>query len=208
MNRLTFSLKRVFHRSIQLGRKMTRPYGLTPSRFDLMRAIECQRQKWIQHKDVHELLGVCGPTVTRMAGSLVEKGFLERRDDPEDARRTQYRLTRLGRTALGCAVTHIVKSGYILKVSRRAVSDYEDFFPATEKEARRRLDEMMALLETLQRNLGDASRFVHSDDGRRPPAIEQPIFQADHDEKGNWPGDDPPLYVWIAENLPLPAIAA
>jgi DNA-binding MarR family transcriptional regulator len=173
-----------------------------------MRAIECQRQAWVQHKDVRELLGVCSATVSRMAKALVKRGFLERREDPEDARRRQYRLTRLGRTALGCAVTHIVKSGYMLKVTRRALSDYEDFCPATEADACARVAELMSLLETLQRNFGDASRFVHSDDGRRPPAIEQPIFEPDHDEKGNWPGDDEPLYVWIAHNLPLPRVAA
>jgi DNA-binding MarR family transcriptional regulator len=196
-------LKRVFHRLGQLGVIMTRSYGLTPSRFDLMRAVECQRQKWVPHRDVRELLGVRGPTVSRMVTALERKGYLMRRRDPTDARRSQIGITPVGRRALGCAVAHIVKSGYMREVTGRALSDYEDFGRATKKETARCLEEMMTLLEALQCNLGDTSRFRHADDGTRPPAIEHPIFQPDHDEDGNWPGDDPPVYVWIAENLPL-----
>jgi DNA-binding MarR family transcriptional regulator len=197
-------LKRVFHRLGQLGVIMTRGYGLTPSRFDLMRAIECQRQKWVPHRDVRELLGVRGPTVSRMVTALVERGYLVRRRDPEDARRSQIGLTRLGRRALCCAFRHIVKSGYMREVTGRALSDYEDFGRADDAETARCVGQMMALLDSLRRNLGDTSRFEHADDGTRPLPIEHPIFEPDHDEKGNWPGDDPPLYVWIAANLPLP----
>ena len=76
MNRLSFKVKRVFHRFVQLGVMMTRAYGLTPARFDLMLALECQRQKWVPHKDLRELLGVRSPTVSRMVTALVRKGLL------------------------------------------------------------------------------------------------------------------------------------
>jgi hypothetical protein len=93
-------------------------------------------------------------------------------------------------------------------VTARAVSAAEDFTPALPEEADECLEKAMTLLEKLQSNLGDMSRFQHGDDGRRPPAIEHPIFEPDHDEWGNWPGEDPPVYFWIAENLPLPPVAA
>ena len=208
MNRFSFSVRRVFHRWAQLGIMMTRSYGLTPSRFDLMQAISCQRQTWLPQKDLRELLGVRGPTVSRMVTALVLRGFLERRRDPDDGRRRQLRITRLGRMSLGCAFTHLVKTGYMREVTAHAVSDQEDFTPVTESKATASLERAMALLEKLQSNLGDMSRFRHGDDGRRPDAIEHPIFIPDHDEEGNWPGDDAPLYVWVAENLPLPRVAA
>jgi DNA-binding MarR family transcriptional regulator len=206
VNRFSFYVRRVFHRLGQLGVKMTRGYGLTPSRFDLMRAIECQRQTWVPHRDVRELLGVRGPTVSRMVKALVERGYLVRRRDPEDARRSQIGLTRTGRRALCCAFRHIVKSGYMREVTGRALSDHEDFGRASNALTARCYADMMELLESLRRNLGDTSRFQQPDDGSRPLPIEHPIFEPDHDEQGNWPGDDPPLYDWIANNLPLPGM--
>jgi DNA-binding MarR family transcriptional regulator len=187
---------------------MTRSYGLTPSRYDLMLAIDCQRQKWVPQKDVRELMGVRGPTVSRMVTALVRRGYLVRRRDPDDGRRRQITITRFGRQALGCAFDHIVKSGYMREVTERAVSDAEDFSPASAERVSARVEQMMSLLGALQNNLGDTSRFQHDDAGGRPPAIEYPIPIPFHDENGNWPGDDAPLFVWIAENLPLPPIAA
>ena len=183
---------------------MTRPYGLTPSRFDLMHAIECQRQPWLPHQDLCEILGVTHPTVSKMVKALVRIGYLETREDPDDARKTQIRITKRGRKALRCAFTHIVKSGYMRRVTARAVSDHIDYSPATAKEAAACVKQVMAYLETLKRNLGDTSRFEHDEAGGRPPPILHPIFQSDRDEDGNWPGDDAGLYFWIGENLPIP----
>src|SRR4029079_126169 len=101
---------------------------------------------------------------------------LVRRRDPKDARRSQIGITPMGRRALGCAARHIVKSGYMRVVTGRALSDYEDFGRATKKETARCVKEMTTLLEALQCNLGDTSRFRHDDDGMRPPAIEHPIL--------------------------------
>jgi DNA-binding MarR family transcriptional regulator len=206
MDRFQFSVKRVFRRSVQLGEMMTSCYGLTPARFDLMRAIECQRRKWLPLSDVRALLGVSGPTVSRMVKALVKRGYLERRRDPEDGRRRQVHITDLGRRALGCAVQHIVKSGYMREVTGRVVSDYTDFGRATKAERALALEQMMALLHTAQANLGDTSRFEHDDRGHRPPPIDLTISNSDRDEQGNWPGDDPAVYAWIIENLPVPGI--
>jgi DNA-binding MarR family transcriptional regulator len=206
VNRFSFSIRRVFHRLGQLGVMMTRCYGLTPSRFDLMHAIECQRQAWVPHGDVCDLLGVRGTTVSRMVNALVKCGYLVRRRDPKDGRRRQIALTRIGRTALRCAFTHIVKSGYMREVTGRAVSDYEDFGRAKAEETAGCLAQMMELLESLRRNLGDTSRFDHGKDGVKPLPIAHPIFEPDQDAQGNWPGDDPALYAWIADHLPLPGI--
>jgi DNA-binding MarR family transcriptional regulator len=207
MNQFSFSIRRVFHRLGHLGRMMTRSYGLTPSRFDLMHAIECQRQAWLPHQDLCEILGVTHPTVSKMVKALMRRGFVEKRPDPEDGRKRQIKLTRLGRTVLCCAHKHIVRSGYMRHVTARAVSDDTDYTILPEAEAAKCVEQMMTLLEALKRNLGDTSRFLHDDAGGRPPAIEHPIFEPDRDEKGNWPGDDPGLYFWIGENLPLPKLA-
>ena len=204
MNRLSFKVKRVFHRFVQLGVMMTRAYGLTPARFDLMLALECQRQKWVPHKDLRELLGVRSPTVSRMVTALVRKGLLVRRHDPEDSRRRQIGLTRFGRQVLRCAFQHIVKSGYMREVAGRAVSDSEDFSRATDEVRAARMEQVMSILGAMQSNLGDMSRFEHGDDGRWPLPIEPPIAIPYTDEEGNWPGDDPPVFAWVAENLPWP----
>ncbi len=172
-----------------------------------MHAIECQRQKWLAHQDLCEILGVTHPTVSKMVKALVRIGYLDKRVDPEDARKRQIRITKLGWQALRCAFKHIVKSGYMRGVTARAVSDAVDYTPATPARAKKCVKEMMVFLETLKRNLGDTSRFEHDDAGGRPPPIPHPIFESDRDEEGNWPGDDPALYFWIGENLPLPKAA-
>jgi hypothetical protein len=93
------------------------------------------------------------------------------------------------------------------KITGRALSDSPDACQASEAQVARSVAKAAGVLETLLCNLGDMSRFEHREDGERPPPIAYPIFRSPQDEKGNWPGDDPPLYVWIEKNLPLPRAA-
>ena len=52
------------------------------------------------HADLQQRLTVSGPSVTALVDGLVSRGFVERRRDPADGRRTAFHLTSEGHRAL------------------------------------------------------------------------------------------------------------
>jgi len=207
MNRFTYAVRRVFHRSNQLGILMLRSYGLTPSRYDLMMAIAGQRQGFVPHADVVTIMGVRGPVISRMVSALVQRGFLVRKRDPLDRRRRLIGITRLGYFALRCAFKRVVRSGFISKVTLRAITDGPDCAPETPGRAAQLVKRMIDGLEALRNNLDDRSLFRHHD-GKRPTPIDAAYLRPPPETERFWPGDDQPLCEWIRENLPLPPCAA
>ena len=205
MNRFTFSVRRVFHRSNQIGILILRSYGLTPSRYDLMMAIACQRQGFVPHADVVTLMGVRGPVISRMVSALVQRGLVVRRRDPRDGRRRLIGITRLGYLALRCAFKRVVRSGFIAKVTLRAITDAPDFAPEEPERAAQLVEQMTDALQTIQNNLDDTSSFRHGD-GKRPRPVDVERNRPRPGMEKDWPGDDQPLCDWIRENLPLPPL--
>ncbi|MDB4993830.1 MAG: DNA-binding transcriptional regulator, MarR family [Myxococcaceae bacterium] len=120
------TLKRAFHTTVRVGLVMSTPFGLTPSRYELMTAIKCQRQIWYSQRRLRDLLGIAPSTLTRMIDGLVERGFLLRRRDPEDGRYNQLRITLTGRRALAYTFRTYVKCGYADYVFGRGLTDSID----------------------------------------------------------------------------------
>jgi DNA-binding MarR family transcriptional regulator len=112
MDNLLFSLRRAFHASNGLARRLLTGFALTPSRFDMLYAIrQCGDGKMLQSR-LRRVLGVTAATVTRMLDALEQLGFARRerppfnprrrRGDPQrgDRRQKLVRLTRAGRVAV------------------------------------------------------------------------------------------------------------
>jgi DNA-binding MarR family transcriptional regulator len=70
---------------------------LTGAQFEVLRNL--WRQDGLEQRTLQELLGVSSPTLTGVIDTLVERGLVERRLSPDDARVKQLFLT-----AGGCAV--------------------------------------------------------------------------------------------------------
>src|SRR5690348_8662520 len=99
MHAVFFSIRRADLRCLQLQRKLLGGYGLTPARYLMLLAIlgESNRRRQC---DLSELLGVCSMTVSRMVGSLVEIGMLERSECFADRRTYDLQVTAAARAIL------------------------------------------------------------------------------------------------------------
>ncbi|MDB4995663.1 MAG: MarR family, partial [Myxococcaceae bacterium] len=82
--------------AIKVCKRMTTQFGLTPSRFHMLSAIQSERVEWFPQRGLRELLGVSAQTISRMIRSLVERGFLVKRVMVEDRRRRELAFTRAG----------------------------------------------------------------------------------------------------------------
>jgi DNA-binding MarR family transcriptional regulator len=113
MERIAFALKRAFQGSLRVLRTMLDPHGLTPARFDLLRAAakaatyrgQDMGTGVYQSKLAREL-GVTRVTVCRMARSLEERGFIARRADL-NRRERWITFTDAGAAALLRAITDL-----------------------------------------------------------------------------------------------------
>ncbi|MDB4995854.1 MAG: MarR family, partial [Myxococcaceae bacterium] len=113
-----FSLKRAFHLSVAAGLLLTRPFGLTPARFDLLYALDgdgmgaAGRQCFLRHR-----LGVSAPTVSRMVTSLEELGLVERLRDAK-GNSCGVRLTDAGKRRLAQAKLVLIDRGAAWRMVR------------------------------------------------------------------------------------------
>ncbi len=112
MQAVMFRLKRAFHRSLAFVRPLIAEFGLTPARFDMMRAIYglFERQTDTLQSEVRRILGVTAATVSRMLKSLEALGFVVRRRD-RDKRERVVTLTEEGERRFLEARAALVQSG-------------------------------------------------------------------------------------------------
>jgi DNA-binding MarR family transcriptional regulator len=95
LNSPLFWLRRTFlvmHRAV--AEEMNR-YELTTAQFEVLRHL--WQQDGMEQRTLQERLGVTSPTLTGVVDTLVERGLIERRLSPEDARVRQLFLLPDGR---------------------------------------------------------------------------------------------------------------
>ncbi len=114
MHNVLFSLKRAFHKSVQAGLRLTRPFGLTPARFDLLYALAPASTKghWSRQFVLRYRLGVSAPTVSKMVTSLEQLGLVVRLRD-EKGRSCGVKLTKEGMERLAEAMRALLVSGVV-----------------------------------------------------------------------------------------------
>jgi DNA-binding MarR family transcriptional regulator len=97
MHALVFATKRAHIRTVELGKALLAPHGLTPARFDLMYLVDRafapagHRQDWLVRE-----LGCSPATASRMLRSLEALGYVKRTIDWMDRRRRLVHLTAEG----------------------------------------------------------------------------------------------------------------
>jgi DNA-binding MarR family transcriptional regulator len=111
-----FGLKRAYHGTLRVTRRMLSRIGLTAARFDLMYALPhggFRAGKGTLQSLLRRQLGVSRPTISRMLGSLEELGLVTRKPDQLDRRQVFVALTLAGRRLLRKAKRTFIESGYI-----------------------------------------------------------------------------------------------
>jgi len=117
MHAVLFSIKRVFHKSVWFCRRLLTDYCLTPSRFDILHMLHRRGDigaMW--QSEIREVLGVAGPTVSRMIKALVALGFVRSERSSVDRRQCNISLTARGRETIAHAIGMIIDSGIITNV--------------------------------------------------------------------------------------------
>jgi DNA-binding MarR family transcriptional regulator len=96
MNAIFFGLKRAFHSTLRVTRRMLTRLGLTAARFDMLHALPRERRyvgEGMRQSELRRQLGVSRPTVSRMLASLEELGLVLRKPDSKDRRQVFVALT-------------------------------------------------------------------------------------------------------------------
>jgi DNA-binding MarR family transcriptional regulator len=103
VNQLSYSLKRAFRLSAELGFSVMAEFGTTPSRFEVLLVIGGepgrQTRTWTQAQ-IRVRLGVNRTTVSRFVKALESAGLVHRVRDEIDARTWKVFLTDRGRACL------------------------------------------------------------------------------------------------------------
>jgi len=97
MHHVLFSVKRTFHKSTWFGRSLLTPYGLTPSRFDVLYIVRKHPHRFVWQSRIRKILGVAAPTASILVRALASLGLLRRRKSEWDSRQVEVSLTRAGR---------------------------------------------------------------------------------------------------------------
>ena len=146
-----FRLKRAFHRSLAHVRPLIGAFGLTPARFDMMKAIRDASfpdgfifQSWIRRA-----LGVTAATVSRMLKSLEEIGFVVRKEYSCDKRERLVGLTEEGRRRFDAAVSELIVSGAMDLSFAGAVTSTPDW-PEREEQAAQALERIDSVREAFR----------------------------------------------------------
>ena len=162
MDHIFFSLKRVQHGSLRLGHEITRQFGLTPARFDLLFVLKKRRDEdpiRISQRELRTTLGVSAPTVSRMLRSLERLALVWRGPRVNNTR--EVALTVRGRALMKRAMKRIFHSGLARRMADRALRRGSKAFDFMRRDT---LDE---LLSTMRRFFRDASTLYypwHPDD--------------------------------------------
>jgi DNA-binding MarR family transcriptional regulator len=132
MDAVMFDVK-VAHLSLQrVGRKYSRPYGLTPARFDLMNAVA---ESGMLQKDLWKRLEVTRSVVCEMVKALMTLGWLKR-VRAADSRTWLVTLTEKGRAIFRAVFDEHVNSGDVAVAMERGLSRgglVDDTLPVRER---------------------------------------------------------------------------
>jgi len=162
MDAIFFGLKRAHQGSLRVGHQLTKEFGLTPARFDLMVAVKRFREEvpgHITQRELRRILGVSAPTVSRMVRSLEVLRLIWRGPRSENTRRLG--LTARGRALIRRALKRLFHSGLARRIADRALrrgGRAYDFM---------RREELDEVLGTMRRFFGDTATLAypwHPDD--------------------------------------------
>lgn len=80
----SFALKRAYLAMRKRMDEVLQPLGITAAQFDVIQQL--LHEDGLEHRLMQERLCVSSPTLTNVIDVMVERGFVERRVSPDDAR--------------------------------------------------------------------------------------------------------------------------
>ena len=152
--------------AIKVCRRMTTQFGLTPSRFHMLSAIQSEQREWFPQRGLRELLGVTAQTISRMIKSLVQRGFLVKRVMEADRRRRELAFTRAGKARFSNAFSVIVEAGLGTHVAGRAMTDVG--WPSTPEKRAAAIARFHAVATELRFGLLDTALFDYTPENELP----------------------------------------
>ena len=108
MHFLMFQMKRAHLSSLRAARKFCREVGLTPARFDLMRAAS-RLVLGTPQKELSKMLGLSRTAISKMVRLLIERGLVRREGYSRDARTFLVSLTEEGAARMRLTYVRIYK---------------------------------------------------------------------------------------------------
>ena len=91
------ALRRAWVETRKLALAVTVPCGLTPSRYEVLEALEDREERVDTQRALQKRLGVKASSVSRLVGDLVKRGLVARVRDGADRRQTRLATTEEGR---------------------------------------------------------------------------------------------------------------
>ena len=122
MHPLFHSFKRMYWSSMRFARDWAKEYGLTPARIDMLILID--HHNGVLQRDIHEILDVVEPVVSRMLKSLEKLGYIARSFSEDDGRMKWVRLTGRGWRRLRLVVSELLYAGFTERCVRILVAPH------------------------------------------------------------------------------------
>jgi DNA-binding MarR family transcriptional regulator len=170
MHRVMWGIHRTSLCAIRVAKRITARFGLTPSRFNMLFAIKCERVTWFPQRGLRVLLGVSAQTISRMIQSLVACGLILQRVVAGDRRRRELAFTEEGKEVMRRAVGEIVLGGLGTHVAGRALTDHG--WPASHATRAAAIEEAERLFDRLRCGLLDTAFFSYEPEDQEPePAL-------------------------------------
>jgi DNA-binding MarR family transcriptional regulator len=156
MNVIFFGLKRAYHGTLRVTRQALARLGLTAARFDLLYIV--QKGGEMTQRELRKALGVSGPTVSRMLGSLEELGLIEREVSDLDRRERYVMLTKAGRRCVRKAARLLIHPGHVQLALDGALGGDQWHNAIACEKAKNACDHMLG---RLRRAFGDVATFAY-----------------------------------------------
>jgi len=152
MDTTIFALKRAHHATLAFARSMVREFGITPARYELLRAIRTFDGDAIEQVNLVEILGVSASVVSRMIKALVGLGLVDHYRCEEYWRVKVVELTKDGIALLARIERSVFEWGFPDFALRLALDPYDRRRPPPRRTA------LGGLLRRVRDWFGDRAR--------------------------------------------------
>jgi DNA-binding MarR family transcriptional regulator len=177
MNQISFSLKRAFRLSVEVGFRVMRKFGLTPSRLEVLLVMDSRAGRTWRQSDLRRRLGVNRTTVSRFVRALAAAGLVHRVRHHMDARTWGICFTEEGRLCLRQVKDALFEQGFAQLLSdtmcfvtpehreerqgRYALANWDRRLPRPLEPTRQNLERVMRPLELIRESLGDTATLLY-----------------------------------------------
>ena len=162
MHAMMFGLKRGYYGALRYARRVMKGFGVgvTPARFDLLYAL--RQQGWHLQSELRRILGVAGPTVSRMLKSLEGLGLVKREVAPHDGREKVVSFTDAGEKAFDRVAEAVMGTGCAEVAMARAAMGDATTKGWTFRRGLLAVENAEEMLVRVRRGFGDGAQLLYT----------------------------------------------